>query len=334
MTMNRYVFLIILPMAFFLSSCSDDDIEQPKMAATMFQGLWYCPESATFLEMSYSSFAGETYTDMDSFPSEAESFHGKWIFAPTNRQLIMTFSYHVSKLRSVRAYRVLGVDDLSMSLLDIELNAEYTYYKVVQSYNLSLGKSQEISIPEYPDASFSSSSGLIAEISDRGRVKARGSGTAFVKAVTGVSTVYVRIDVSPRPLCYADEMKGCTIDDILEKYGTPTFQGASDTPTMVVTYRDEKINDTSLEYIHYKYDEETREITQITTLYKNLDSFYADKLYIESNYYEIETGTYGEKEWLLNNSYFIMPLYHSQSDGEFYHIDYINIDYRLTHGYY
>lgn len=335
MTMNRYLFFII-PMVFFLSSCSDDEdiIEQPKMEAAMFQGLWYCSESATFLEMRYSSFAGETYAGMDSIPSEAESFYGKWFFLPTNKQIQMTTSYRVSKLTSVRSYKVLAVNDLSMTLQDIELNAEYTYYKVMESYDLSLGKSMEISIPEYPGASFSSSSDLIAEVNDQGRVKARGSGTAFVKAVKGASTVYVRVDVNPRPLCYADELKGCTIDDIMERYGTPTFQGVSDTPTMVITYRDEKINDTSLEYIHYKYDEETREITQIVTLYKYVDSFYSDRLYIENNYYEIEKGAYGEKEWLLNNSYYILPLYQSQSDGDYYHIDYTNLDYYLIHGYY
>ena len=332
--MNRYLFLL-LSMVFLLVSCSDDDIiEQPKIEASMFQGVWYCPESATSLEMRYSSFAGEVYAGMDSIPSEAESFHGKWYFLPATQQIHMNTSYHVSKVTNTSVYKVLDVNALSMTLQDVELNAEYTYYKVEEVHELPLGHSLDISLPDYPGPSFSTTSDLIAEVSNLGRVQARGSGTAFVRVASGANTVYVKIDVSPRPNCYAEELKNCTIDDIIERYGTPTFQGASDTPTMVATYRDDNINDTSLEYMHYKYDETTRQITQIVTLYKNLDSFYADWQFLRDNYFEITEGAFGEHEWLLNNSYYILPLHQLQEDGDFYHIDYTSIDYYLEHGYY
>ena len=94
---------------------------------------------------------------------------------------------------------------------------------------------------------------------------------------------------------------------------------------------DNTFSDTSLEYIHYRYDEETREITQIATWYKNVDSYNSDYLYIKNIFYEIIEETFGEYEWVLNNAYYIIPLYELNGN---YHINYNNHKYYNEHGYY
>lgn len=330
--MNRFLFFILIPMVLFTTSCSDDEdtIEKPKWDAAMFQGLWFCEDNTTYLEMRYASFTGKIYTDMDSIPSEVESISGRWSFYPTNLLIRMATTYQSSRLIDSRDYKVLGIDDYSMTLLDIQLNAEYTYYKVVASYSMSLGQSIDISLPDYHASSFTPTSSLIADVNNQGHLQAIGSGYTYVKASSETSAVYVKIEVDPRPKNYFMEIKNCTIDDIIEKYGTPQFSGKTDTPNMAIAW-DNTFSDTSLEYIHYRYDEETREITQIATWYKNVDSYNSDYLYIKNIFYEIIEETFGEYEWVLNNAYYIIPLYELNGN---YHINYNNHKYYNEHGYY
>ena len=206
--MNRFLFFILIPMVLFTTSCSDDEdtIEKPKWDAAMFQGLWFCEDNTTYLEMRYASFTGKIYTDMDSIPSEVESISGRWSFYPTNLLIRMATTYQSSRLTDSRDYKVLGIDDYSMTLLDIQLNAEYTYYKVVASYSMSLGQSIDISLPDYHASSFTPTSSLIADVNNQGHLQAIGSGYTYVKASSETSAVYVKIEVDPRPKNYFMEM--------------------------------------------------------------------------------------------------------------------------------
>ena len=93
----------------------------------------------------------------------------------------------------------------------------------------------------------------------------------------------------------------------------------------------QNVNDTRLKYIHYRYDVETREVTQVYINFFDEEGFTETADYMKSHYYDIyNDGTvYGEEEFLLNNSYYIQPLVRDED----YVILFVNMIYYFTHGY-
>ena len=114
-------------------------------------------------------------------------------------------------------------------------------------------------------------------------------------------------------------------------YGIPDFEGPSDTPNMVISYTT-NISDRKLNYIHYRYDPDTREVTQIQTIYVSPEDYEAGVSDLQSKYYDVlsDGSIYGEYEWVLNNDYYIQPFV----NGDYHVILYYNYSYKNAHGYY
>ena len=329
--MKRYYLFFIIAATLLIVACSSDDEvkEKPVMESSMFQGEWFSEDNYTYLQMGYASFSGCTYEEKENIPKNGVDLVGKWIFYPTNRIVRLQILYSTTGYSESRDYKAISIDDNTMILYDMELNAQYTYHKVVSQEELLMGESFNANNLLVQGSSFSSTSNFVAKVDGQGRVVATGPGTAYIKAVSGSNTIFFRVDVKSRIDSYAEELF-LTIDDIIEKYGTPDYNGPSDTPTMVISYT-KSINDASMSYIHYKYDEETREISQIAMNYSNDESFNSDLLYLKAHYYPFLDSeiSFAKEEWFTNNIFYIM---HFENDSG-KHLLYDNLHYRNLHGY-
>lgn len=330
--MNRYISVWMLFAALFMVSCSSDEEmkEKPVMESSMFQGEWFSEDNYTYLQMSYSSFSGCTYEEIDSIPEVGVDIYGKWMFFPENSLVRMSIYYSTNGISETRDYKVISIDDNTMVLYDLELNAQYSYHKVVSHEQLDMGRSFNINSIVTQSSSYSTTSSFVAKVDGQGRVKATGSGTAYIGFVSGEKSFYVRVDVDSRVDTYAIEMLVYTIDDVIEKYGTPDWSGPSDTQTMVISYT-KNITDASMSYIHYRYDEDTREITEIGMIYSNNESSNLDLRYLQANYYPyMDTpGAFATEEWFMNCSFYIHQF--KNDSGKI--LLYSNLDYRRAHGY-
>lgn len=331
--MKIYISILFTFAAVMLTACSGDDevVEKTAMDNMMFQGQWFSEDNGTFLNLGYTSFHGVVYDHLDASPVEGEILSGTWLFFPANNMIRMSIHYENAKFSETRNYKVLNVSSSSMTLLDTELNAECIYYKVAMTTTMLLGEDYDITIPDFNATAYHAVFPIVAEVSDRGRVKTHDEGTAFVKATAGTTSYYVRINVGSRVDSYYNELLHLTIDEIKARYGTPTYDGPSDTPNMVISFTTD-INDRKLNYIHYRYDADTRQVTQIQTMYEELSDYNVSFNYLMDNYYDIygDGSLFCELEWVLSNDYYIQPIVKEDN----YVILYSNYLYFKEHGYY
>ena len=331
--MKKYLSLLFTLAAVMLTACSGDDevVEKPVMNYMMIQGQWFSEDNSTYMNLGYTSFNGVVYDQLDTSPVDGEVLNGTWAFYPANNMIRMVIHYEHAKFSENRDFKVLAVNSSSMKLLDTELNAEYTYHKVAETKSMMLGENYDISIPNFNATSYQAISPIMAEVSDGGRVKTHDEGTAFVKATSGATSYFVKIDVGSRIDSYYNELLHLTIDQVKERYGTPDFEGPSDTPNMVISYT-KSISDRKLNYIHYRYDADTREVTQIQTIYITPEDYEAGIRDIQGKYYDVlsDGSVYGVYEWVLDNDYYIQPFV----NGDYHVILYFNYSYHKAHGYF
>ena len=330
--MKKYMsyFMLLLAMTFMACSSDDDAPQTTDIDRSMLTGEWFSDESNTYLNMSYSSYKGVVYGELASFPIEGEVISGKWMYVPTSKILRMTIYYEKSQTKvETRDYKVLNINDNTLTLLDIQLNGEYTYHKVLDSHSLALGEEFTVSADGINPTSYTSISPMIAKVNSEGKVKACCTGTAFIFADSGNKSFFTRVEVAKRPTCYVNELFG-TIDDVLARYGTPNWSGDSETPTKVAVYS-ESINDTRLKYIHYKYDPDTREVTEIVTRYVDAEGYESDVEELKALFIDIysDGSVFGKEAYLVNNMYVIQPM----TNGTDYVYYYSNMYYIMTHGY-
>lgn len=301
------------------------------MESSMFQGEWFSEDNYTYLQMTYSSLSGCTYEEIDSIPEVGVDIIGKWVFYPKNSLVRMSIQYSTTGITETRDYKVISIDDNTMVLYDMELNAQYSYHKVVSHQQLEMGRNFNVNSIVAQGSSYSSTSSFVAKVDGQGRVVATGPGTAYIGTNLGGKVLFIRVDVDSRIVCYETEMLSYSIDDIIEKYGTPDFSGPTETPTMVISYT-KSINDASMSYIHYRYDEETREITEISMFYSNNESYKLDFIYLQANYYLFNNtpGSFMKEEWFANNKFRI----HQFENTSGKNLLYSNWDYYNKHGYY
>jgi len=331
--MKRVILYLTLLTAIVFSACSKDD-DNPNtenvLQPSMFEGEWYCEDNSTYMKFSYSSFTGVVYGNLDTFPIEGEKMSGRWLLYPATKSLREQVHYANSQYSASRDFKVMEIGKYSYTLMDLSLNTPYTYHKVVESKQIALGEEFDVSIEGLSPSSYASECPNIAHVSEQGRVKACGSGVTYICAKSGNEAVYVKVEVQPRTICYSNELLG-TIDDVLVRYGTPDYSGPTETPTMVIVYS-QHVNDTRLKYIHYRYDEETREVTQVYINFYDEEGFNETADYMRANYYDIygDGTVYGVEEFFLNNYYYIQPLVREDD----YVIVFTNMQYYFSHGYY
>ena len=126
---------------------------------------------------------------------------------------------------------------------------------------------------------------------------------------------------------FVEELQS-TIDDIMGAHGQPNAQGTLG-QNQAVVYRQSSF-DEALEAIQYHFDEKTREVTRITTRYKDDTPFYADVRSIQLQYRSCGENLYGLYENFAANNFCMAPV--SNDEGNF--INYFNIPYYHQHGYY
>ena len=146
--------------------------------------------------------------------------------------------------------------------------------------------------------------------------------------------------VSNRPKKYMHELMNYSIDQILEKYGTPDNSVNTDTQTsyayMISQLRapgkEGHIADDKLAYIDYSYDAETREIIEIRTVYLEEAHCMADLDYIINNNYQLSNSAeYGPyPDYRDCDFYYKYNGYVNFGEGlDFCYITYNNLAYYL-----
>lgn len=310
--MKRYLYFI-LAGALMMMSCSDNDyVEKAVYKAKDVEGMWFCQENATFLSVYNTSFQGSVISIQEDIPTIVENLTGTWSYYPSNNILRMRFEYEKSKAIATRDYKLVKVDGNSLTLIDLDFNTLYTYYRVAEYYNLAIGDNFKMNTGSLVPSFYSVLNADIAEVDNMGNVVAHTAGTTFVSASSGTEIVYTRLDVDRIP-CYQKSLFS-TIDSVFDKYGKPDhslFYDKNSISNMIAEYSTEsKVKDKGLREIDFFYDDKTREITFIRTYYKSGVSFAEDISYTKEHYFDVikeeNNTTYGLSPGMSKNDFYII----------------------------
>lgn len=324
--MNKALLYLLMIITLFITACSEDEsVEKKIYDAKDIEGEWFCKNNATILDFARTSFNGSIYTDLDSLPKVAETITGSWVYFPKNNILRMEIHYANSSNSNTRDYKILSIEKNTLNLVDIELNTEFVFHKVVEKLEIAIGDNYDMKVSNFAPSSYSAIPSTIVDVSSQGQVNARNAGTVFVCAENASDAVYARLKIYRIPY-YQNELFG-TIDDIFAKYGTPDYDEYVIDETMDnmrARYKQKSLKDKGLLGISYSYDYDTREITKIETIYHNFDIFNEDLTYLLENYYDIyQDGTvYGQYPGIMKNDYNILKVFIDNGNyGEFIYVN-------------
>ena len=328
--MKKFFSLLLLSLGIvFMASCNDDENEKKgKFESSQFEGEWcmLSGTTATDLVLTAKSLSGAVYVNVTTTPRVKDELSGSWSYTPNSEMLQMNIIYSISSLQKASYYKVINCTDHMLLLREQETGSEDIYYKVVASPTLELGQSCDIDLPNFPNADYVSSNPAIATVDAQGRVTAVGQGLAFITVSTLQGSVVVKVNVVGNVYKLVDDLTS-DIDAVMSAHGTPDVTGQSGQNSAIV-YRQPTFV-TGISAIQYQYDESTREVTRILTLYKEEADYESDANFIKTTYINVSGNLYGLNEVLTNNPYLLSPFI----DGGYY-ISYNNQSYYIRKGHY
>lgn len=345
------LFLLSCMLVFLGCSGSGDDNNDPtpsnpKIDNGFFQGQWYCEKNSRFYNFGYSTtLEGYLYEDMKGLTGVNDYFAGSWVLFPENSILRTNVTYTVALTSGSEDYSITSIDDYTMVLRSMELNVDYTYHKVVETYNGKIGDQFDIDYtsknPAFSSSTFSSINSAVAQVDNSGHVKLVGSGDTFIFITSTAGSVWVKVRVGSRVDFYTNELMNNTIDQILEKYGTPDGSVNQDGQTSYAYMITKLISngnvghivDARLSYIDYIYDATTREIIEMRTVYFDEACCQADWKYITEHNYQLSAeNSYGPDPFAGNCNYYYINRGPVDLRGNvYYYISYLNFAYKIKH---
>ncbi|MBO4964096.1 MAG: hypothetical protein J6C65_04040 [Prevotella sp.] len=185
-------FFIASAIAVSFSSCGDDGEEDYANGTEtdLLVGDWY--EEATNEEVRYS--ANGTYYDRYANWLQARETEGTWTCDYKKHKLTEFFHFNGQNQEINADLRSLSEFKFSMYTDGI---GEHVYEKIVETYNMEVGKTQQIQFSNVsPVKAYKSNNDRLANVDSNGLITAAGEkGTTYIKLETSNGNVWVKVVV-------------------------------------------------------------------------------------------------------------------------------------------
>ena len=329
-----FLFFVSLSLVMGMTACSKDSDSESKgkYTADQFRGQWCAMGGsvALLLDMGNSSFTGEVYMDLENTPVLFDQLSGTWVYYPANDMIQMDILHSSSLQQESSSYKVMKVNSRILQLREQSTGAEDVYYRLVEKKTIQQGTSYTIdysSVGNFSPTVCVSSNPNIATVNAQGHVTAKSQGVAFISLNAGDETVVAMVKVTGIVEQYSTEVMS-NIDYIIKQHGTPDVTGQSGR-NQAILYKQPSFHP-AVSAVQYQYDERTREVSRILTVYNNQSGYSNDASFVIANYLDLGTNQYGLKSDYMDNDFFISPF---TSDGSYY-ISYNNLKYYLREGHF
>lgn len=194
--MKKILSFVAMAMTIGMVSCSDDECNHENSGSdpvVSIVGSWY--EEAENEEMRFSE-NGTFYDRYANYLRCAEA-EGRWEFDSKNNKL--TYNYPFMGQTQFVDWTVKNLTDLSFTISSSTV-ADHNLEKIVESYDLNVGKTATIEFPEtnpdYSVTSYTSNNERIASVTSDGVIKAEGEkGITYIKVNTTKTNVWVKVTV-------------------------------------------------------------------------------------------------------------------------------------------
>ena len=193
--MKKLVFLLLA--AFAVASCNDDCDHNWEGKTTPpppeIVGSWYEEEENEEMRFSLSG----TFYDKYCNTKRAFETEGRYELSSDGRKL--TYNYNFMGQTQFADWTISNRDELSFTITSTTV-ASHVLEKIVETYNLTVGQTQQISFsndyPNYTVQSFTSRNERIASVSKSGLITANGEkGTTYIKVATNNGNAWVKVVV-------------------------------------------------------------------------------------------------------------------------------------------
>lgn len=330
---KKFYYIVLLIMSLMsIISCSDSDEKGnfESFEETLFYGEW-CSISGSMVSNitldKNGSCNGKVYVDIGITPKEYEEIKGTWAYYPSSNSLLMSVYHSVNPRDERTSYKVIALNKYNLQLREVETGAEDNYCKVINNIMMEAGNTQKINIDGIIAKGYSSSNSAIASVSTDGLITANNQGIAFIQVSSDEGTAIVKVFVKARVAKYVSELSD-KIDDIMKEYGTPDAMGAMG-QNQAILYKS-PLFDVALSNVQYQYDEVTREVTRVLTVYKSDSEYNVDRDYIIGNYIDHGSKLYGTEKDFASNKYILSPF----TENGVNYISYGNHEYFNRTGHY
>lgn len=229
--MKKYLFLIAAAITFGFTSCSEDDCdhdlssEKPSTETKTVVGSWYNEELEE--EDRYAG-NGTFYARYCNKTRSAEQ-EGRWEMDSKNSKLTWTYSF-MGQMQFAD-WKVKEFTDYTLNIYS-EKNGEHTYGKIVETYQMQVGGTQQIMFAQTTGntvTSYTSRNPRLASVQNNGLIKAEGEkGTTYIKVKTKENTVWVKVVVGDDCLdLWYDYQSfiGDSMAKVKRVLGVPSFNG-------------------------------------------------------------------------------------------------------------
>lgn len=194
--MKKTFTLLALAIGIGMTSCSDEECTHGSFDPTSglnVTGSWY--EEAENEEMRFAE-NGTFYDRYANYLRCAET-EGRWEYDSKNSKL--TYNYPFMGQTQYVDWTVKNLKELSFTISSTNV-ADHNLEKIVESYDLSVGKTANIEFstayPDYTVLSYTSNNERIASVTSEGIIKAEGEkGITYIKINTTKSNVWVKVTV-------------------------------------------------------------------------------------------------------------------------------------------
>lgn len=230
--MKKYLVLIAAAITLGFTSCGEEDCnhdlntEKPTTETKSVVGNWY--EEAENEEVRFAS--NGTYYDKYCNPTHSRETEGRWEFDAANSKLTETYSFMGQT--QFADWTVKNLTDYTLVISSNKV-ADHTYEKIVETYLLEVGGTQQITFAQTSGnsvISYTSNNPRLASVQSNGLVKAEGEkGTTYIKVETQQFNVWVKVVVGEDCLDLWYDYPGLVgnnLANVKKVLGTPSVNGS------------------------------------------------------------------------------------------------------------
>ena len=338
MTMKQFIYLMFVAMAFV--ACSDDDYVKPTFTSSSIDGDWlmYDESGASAMEMSLTSkgfsYAATTYINLRQGQEVYDNLYGYYAFITSNQSLRIQINSERNEMINTNDFSVQNVDDFTLSLYNKKLCCDDVYCRIVAKHETIVGKTisnDYLSSVGFSATEFDALDESVVIVDASGNITTKGVGTTFVIAKNGDKKIAVKVVVVTQVENYVSYIYQSTIDDIIMSYGQPDVEGAITDASSGILYKQPSF-DPNLESIQFNYDNTSRLVTRILTVYKDETTFCNDYIFIDNTYIidESDPTLYYDADDFLKSRVMLSPFI---KDNKYY-ISYNSSTYFMNNKHY
>ncbi|MBQ7426749.1 MAG: hypothetical protein IJV20_05815 [Prevotella sp.] len=250
----RYILSLIIVISCAVFCSCEDDFESVKYPI---EGEWFYDESGvgqisrTTIQFSNDGLFKRQDTEVGISSNSIISSEGIYSYKE-KLDIVYTTSYDQRHHHAV--WRVVNADNYSLTIYDESQSRQYVYCRVVDTYTMTIGESKQCNVDDgmFKTVRYHSCDENIANVDDSGMITAVKRGTTYIKCISDIGEVVIRIVVSDPHRVMDDYVQyvGLPVDSMIAGFNLDFIKGKDSYNNWIIYHlHDDVVRSISARYI-------------------------------------------------------------------------------------